>query len=260
MFNTPTTGYEWRFRLFGISVEVQPFFWLIGLLFLGQPAYQYTTLLNGVGPEQANPLVTMLVVLVFFFLSILIHELGHVFAFRYYGIDSRVLLHGFGGLAIPTGSYGGRRKSSRWQEIVISAGGPFLQAVFVAVLLGMCFLFFNGVTIERSLQFIRPTPFTLNTAGINWFVVFYLSIMANVFWIIFNLLPILPMDGGHISAGICKDIYGTHQGRVYALWISVFTGALLAVLAFQNKMMLAAFYIAYMAFQSFQELQQHNRW
>ncbi|MFN8414577.1 MAG: hypothetical protein U0Z26_19525 [Anaerolineales bacterium] len=35
------------------------------------------------------------------FISILIHELGHAFAMRFYSQRSQIVLHGTGGLTIP---------------------------------------------------------------------------------------------------------------------------------------------------------------
>jgi hypothetical protein len=35
------------------------------------------------------------------FISILLHEMGHVFALRCFGVDAEAALYGFGGLAIP---------------------------------------------------------------------------------------------------------------------------------------------------------------
>ena len=73
-------------------------------------------------------------------LSILIHELGHALAFRYYGIQSSIVLYHFGGLAIPTSSYMPGRSVSRLgerQQLIISAAGPALQllSAFVVILL-----------------------------------------------------------------------------------------------------------------------------
>src|SRR5271169_6821462 len=72
----------WRFRLFGIPVSVQPWFWL-------------TTLFMG-----ANRSVGMLLIwIAVCFVSILLHEVGHVMAYRAFGEQGSIVLYGWGGLA-----------------------------------------------------------------------------------------------------------------------------------------------------------------
>jgi stage IV sporulation protein FB len=75
----PTRG-EIHFRLFDIPVRVHPYFWLM-------------TLFMGLSPDVGTLLIWMGVV----FVSILWHELGHVFAYRFFGIRGDVVLYGFGG-------------------------------------------------------------------------------------------------------------------------------------------------------------------
>ena len=79
------TSYDLNFRLFGVPVRVHPFFWL-AMLLLGTNSE--TT------PKEA------LVWVVAAFVSILVHEFGHVAAITYFGSRCHVVLHGFGGLAI----------------------------------------------------------------------------------------------------------------------------------------------------------------
>lgn len=254
MFISPSTGYEWRFRLFGVPVEVQPFFWLVGLILLGEHAFRLASPL-------ANSFATMLASLVMFFLSFLIHELGHVLAFRYYGIHSRILLHGFGGLAIPTAQSTFRNRTTRWRDVIIAGAGPFLEAVFVAALIGISFVAMAGVDVSSDFPFIFLRPLNAVFLKIDWFIVMALTIYLNLFWIVFNLLPILPMDGGRISEGLCKDFYGPHQGRVIALGISIVAGILVAIWAVRTSNTLLAIFVGYMAFQSLQELQGGSgRW
>ncbi|MBX9581317.1 MAG: hypothetical protein K2X87_13490, partial [Gemmataceae bacterium] len=100
------TPYDLNFRLFGFPVRVHPLFWVVTVLF-GSSA------LRDFGPEY------LLVWVVVVFVSILVHELGHAFAFRAFGTDAAVVLYGFGGLAVPWGGVAGR-----WRRVAVSLAGP----------------------------------------------------------------------------------------------------------------------------------------
>ena len=76
--------------------------------------------------------VSMLCVL----LSILLHELGHVFAGWMFGTRGYIVLWAMGGLAV-----GSNPLHSRWKRIIVSAAGPFIQlALFVLLLLLLPFV------------------------------------------------------------------------------------------------------------------------
>ena len=99
------TPYDLRFRFLGFPVRIHPFFWL-GSALLGANSLDL-----GIGYLA----IWIVVVLV----SILVHELGHAFAFRRYGAGADVILYAFGGLAVPTHAISGRGR-----RILISLAGP----------------------------------------------------------------------------------------------------------------------------------------
>jgi hypothetical protein len=94
---------EWRFRIFGIPVRVHPWFWL-------------TTLIMGANQETGAAMIWIAVC----FVSILLHELGHVWAYHAFGERGSVVLYGFGGMAIPERDVD---RSTRAQ-VLISLAGP----------------------------------------------------------------------------------------------------------------------------------------
>src|SRR5262245_1473668 len=78
---TARTRFDLRWRMFGISVCINPFFWLLAVV---------------LGPFETPQRLLLWVPAVF--VSIMIHELGHALvakAFRWY---PAILLYGFGGL------------------------------------------------------------------------------------------------------------------------------------------------------------------
>ena len=109
-----------RFGLFGIPVRVLPWFWL-------------TTFFTGASNDTGLVLIWIAVV----FVSILIHELGHVLAYRAFGTKGEILLYGWGGLAVPLRG----RAWNTFQQVVVSAAGPMAGFCLAACALPVsCFV------------------------------------------------------------------------------------------------------------------------
>ncbi|MEM7336497.1 MAG: site-2 protease family protein [Chloroflexota bacterium] len=205
------TKYDLKFNIFGFSVSVHPAFWIIMAIF-------------GYSGRGLN-LTYMFTFIFVAFISILIHELGHGFAFRHYGIHSRIVLHGFGGAAIPEsfGWRGGRLSS--WQQIVISLAGPFSQLLLVAVVLGLVqvtggVVRFNGIFPQAAVPF--------GGTLLNTFIIIF--ILINIFWALFNLLPIYPMDGGQAIREVFVTVDPV-RGYVNSLRLSIATAVLGIIVA-----------------------------
>src|SRR5262245_55288098 len=84
-----------HFRLFGIPIRVEPFFWVIAVLF----GLHYETI----------PLILTWVFVVF--VSILVHELGHALTLKAFDQRSSIVLHGFGGVTTSARNVGTRARS-----------------------------------------------------------------------------------------------------------------------------------------------------
>ncbi len=159
-------------KIAGFPVQVQTTAWLIvGLVLLSRASSGPDALLGGA------------ILVVVLFGSILVHELGHAFAARRLGLGPcRIVLHGFGGLTSHSPA-----RSAR-QGLLISSAGPGaglslgLLAILAIVLL--------------------PTPSHSLALALQ-----YLA-WINIFWSLFNLLPMRPMDGGMIL------VYGLLAARV----------------------------------------------
>ncbi|MGI8809056.1 MAG: TPR end-of-group domain-containing protein [Acidimicrobiales bacterium] len=142
-------------------------------------------------------------------MSILLHELGHATAQRSFGAKPEVTLTGFGGYT--TGPV-----QPKGRSLVVTLAGP--GAGFLAAILG--FALSEVVTpgsriIDASLDIL---------------------IAVNLFWGIFNLLPILPLDGGHVAAdlfGLRPAQYLSLAGAVGLGLVGLFLGApFMAIIAF----------------------------
>ncbi len=135
MLQTPERSpYDLNFQFLGFPVRVTWTFWLVAAA-LGYSHAQSIDYLYGevyaepnATPGKAALLAVWIGVM---FVSILVHELGHTLAFRYFGIQSQIVLYHFGGLAIPdsfTSWRGARtRRVSAVEQLVISAAGPVAQ-------------------------------------------------------------------------------------------------------------------------------------
>lgn len=244
MFQTlPPTRYDLRFSLGDIPVRVHPLFWLIAFL-LGSSGH----------------LLTIPLWIVVVFVSVLVHELGHVLAFRFYGIRSQIVLHAMGGLTIPEplpwGAGWGRVSPTPRQEVVISLAGPFAGFAF-AVLTMLLTLFAGGNLLTSRLFGILPLPLTaiLPFGGSLLSIFATMLLFVNIFWGIFNLLPVIPLDGGQVMRSLLVQ-YDPWDGARKALWISVVAGGVIALFSFLvMRSMYIALLFAILAFQSYQSLQ-----
>lgn len=101
------------------------------------------------------------------------HEYGHIRAMKYFGMKTKgiYLIPFLGGLALSD-----EKINTRWQDVVISIMGPFFGLV-----LSIVFTILYWVTGEMIF------------AGLAVF---------NALLNLFNLLPILPLDGGHVLKSI----------------------------------------------------------
>jgi Zn-dependent protease len=124
-------------------------------------------------------------VLVAFFICVVLHELGHCFAARRYGIGvSRILLLPIGGVAEFDGI---PREPGR--EVVISLAGPAVNFVLAALLwLVLRVLPVAGEDAPGGLP---------GLAGSLDFLLSWNLLMGT-----FNLVPAFPMDGGRVLRAV----------------------------------------------------------
>jgi Zn-dependent protease len=110
------------------------------------------------------------------FISVLLHELGHALVARKFGLSPSIKLYSMGGLT----SWHSEVNLPPWQHLLISLAGP--AAGFL--LGGIVFLAGPAVLGSNPSRLLAVTYFDL--------------IWVNVGWGIFNLLPMLPLDGGNV--------------------------------------------------------------
>ncbi len=235
IFNEPDrTPYDVRFSLFGVPVRIHPFFWL-GVL-----------LMNLSLPPAAVVIWTGAVVL-----SLLVHEFGHVFAMRYFGQRSHVVLHAFGGLAIPDTQT--RRPAEA--QVIISLAGPLAGFAFFGVIAGVAYatghlLVFRGstgmpvfLTNYFSVREIAPLDELMRDL-----------LEVNLYWGLINLLPVFPLDGGQMMRAVLTQMRS--DGMRESFMVSTVVAGMAAVFfwMFWHEQYLALLF-AYLAYQSYQTYQ-----
>ena len=252
------TDYDLNFSIFGFEVRTHPAFFIMPVL-LGR----------GLITPSVNTGVGMLLLIAIFYLSILVHEMGHALAFRYYGIHSRIVLYWMGGLAIPDAG-GNVWKSNRTrsltsgQQIVVSLAGPIFGLLLAAVL---CLLV---IVLRGNLHFFYlgfiplphwqlGGPVFSGSSALAMFV--WSGIVINVVLNLFNLVPIYPLDGGQVARQLMVQM-DQFNGLKNSLILSIAACVLMVLISFKMGGQFMAFFFAIMAWSNWQMLQQYSgpRW
>ncbi len=197
-FEPDETRYDLRWRMFGTPVRVHPMFWLINIV-LGWD--------EAMSPRGGGlPVLALWVGCVF--VSILIHEFGHVLVGRLFGSHGYIVLYSMGGLAV-----GSNQLSRRWQRIAVSFAGPFAEFVLLGGIL-VAYYFLTPHISPRWEPYVEK---------MLWFMV-----IINLIWGLLNLLPIWPLDGGQIAREICQALM-PQRGTLFSLGLSMVVSGILAL-------------------------------
>jgi Zn-dependent protease len=132
--------------------------------------------------------------------SILLHELGHVGAFRLFRERAEVVLYGWGGMAIPR-----RGVSGPFPRMVVALAGPFAGFFLAAVTVLAATA--SGASLHLGFHMLLPAIAVLPRAGeySRWYVLLNDLLWVNFYWGLINLLPIYPLDGGHAAQAIFEQ-------------------------------------------------------
>lgn len=213
---------KWSFviaRLFGVEVRVHLTFFLL-LVFFGFRGWSS----SGTWQGMLGSVLFQLTI----FGCVLLHEFGHVLMARRFGIRTRdVTLLPIGGLARMESTGETPR-----QELLIAVAGPLVNVV---IALG-AFVWWR-LSADPSGQFdaqllSAPAPLAL--------------MVANLFLVLFNLIPAFPMDGGRVL----RALLSWKRDRVWATRVAAGIGKGVAFLMgtvglflFQPILMLIALFV-----------------
>jgi membrane-associated protease RseP (regulator of RpoE activity) len=198
---------------------------------------------------NTNEHISLLVIWIgCFFVSILIHEMGHALTALGFGWPPEVYLYGFGGLAVYRPTSG--RTTGR--SVLISFAGP--AAGFV--LYGLIF----------ALQkLIIPSAWFENLGDAAQLRVVYFIIQMkwiNLIWGLVNLVPVLPLDGGRIAEALLVR-FRPWDGPRLAATLSVLAAGVAAfyfVMHRERFGMYPVFFFGLLAFSNIQSMQTRGPW
>jgi Zn-dependent protease len=144
------------------------------------------------------------------FLVVLLHEFGHCFAARWVGGEAHeILMHPLGGLAFPD-------PPRRWKPVFITvAGGPAVN-VLICVLCGALLWLKTGWLPWNPFRFTPPMSVEITPTWWNviWYALWIYQISYQL--LIFNLLPIYPLDGGQMLQALLWPRVGYYRSMVFS--------------------------------------------
>lgn len=217
-----------RFSLFGIPVEIQPFFW-ISLVLIGYLGFS--------DAADAQGLLILALFVLAGFLSILVHELGHAGTGRLFGAPTQITLQAFGGFAsFPPGSF------TRGQDILVTAAGPLVQIAL-------------GIVALLVWREVRPeTQAELASAPVGIYFVYFLFLIS-IFWALLNLIPVFPLDGGRLLVSILGP---RREATSLTISMVVAIAAGIGMFLWMHSFIFPIF-LGMMAYQNWQALQNFRR-
>ena len=145
-----------------------------------------------------------LLFMVLLFLCVLLHEFGHIFTARAFGVATPyVTLLPIGGVAQLE-----RIPEEPWEEFLIAIAGPLVNIV-IALVLVLAF----GAALQPSAASAvdnMAIPLVNRLAAVN------------VFLAVFNMIPAFPMDGGRVLRALLASKFGYVRATEIAASIGQF--------------------------------------
>ena len=189
---------SWSFSIgrFGATtVRVHVTFFLL-LAWIGVSAWQR-------GGANAAAISVLFIILIF--ACVVLHEFGHILAARRFGIETPdVTLLPIGGVARIS-----RMPEKPAQELAVAVAGPMVNVVIAFSL----FLILGTIEPDALSRIDDPQiSFVVRLAA------------ANIFLVIFNMIPAFPMDGGRVL----HALLAMKLGRARATRIAALLGQALA--------------------------------
>ncbi len=193
-----------------ISLAIHPFFWIFAAI---------------IGFLNSFSLAGTLLWVAIIFISVLFHEFGHALAALTYGKKPRIELVAFGGVTF----YDGSNLSFLKQFVIVLCGPLFGFLLFLAA---SVLLQFEAVQATRFVEFLLILR------------------LVNLFWTVLNLMPILPLDGGHLLRIVLEAIFG-YKGMRYSQFAGFIFALALSIFFFLNQSFLIGAIFFLFAFQCY---------
>lgn len=179
-------------------------------------------------PELANRLIAIVLLLG----SVLVHEFAHAAVAKRFGATiSSINVAWFGGFVQFWWPL-----SARWREAAIALAGPFAN------------LLIAGAAALVATYYVPASRHTFTALSNLYFI--------NLGLGLFNLLPALPLDGGHVLRAALSTTMSRGRAGWIAGWLGVIAGALIALLAMYSNNIWTFLVGGFLAVSAFAELQR----
>lgn len=196
-----------------IPIRIFPFFWIL-IIFIGWIS-------------SGTVLGTMIWAAVIL-LSVLIHEYGHALTALAFGQRAHIELVALGGVTHRTGG----KPLKLWQEFIVILNGPLAGLL-------LCLAAFGLQKVLGFTKVTTPLEYAIE-----------ITIIANLFWTVVNLLPIFPLDGGHLLRIILEALFGV-KGLKFAFLLSSLLALLAGIFFFLHESFLAGSLFLLLAYESY---------
>jgi len=200
-----------KFKIFNIPLVILPSFWIFILFFI-----------SGTSVNVTNLLLYGIVMTI----SLFVHELGHGLLAKFFGKSPSITFKAFGG-DTSFSSVG----LTTTQRFFITLAGPLLES----------FLILIPYLLLQS-QLMLPSLVEQ---------VLYITMRLNIIWVLFNLIPIEPLDGGKLF-----NYFVYRYFKKQAPKISFFISSLFAVVGcayfFSQQMYFFSLFLFFIGLQNMQ--------
>jgi Zn-dependent protease len=163
----------------------------------------FTLLFLGIGYTwQDRVIATSLL-----FVIVLLHEFGHCFGARWSGGEAdRIVMHPLGGLALT-------RPLPTWQSHLITvAAGPMVNVLFCIA----CGIGLYALTGRMPWKPFYMSPWLPYRGWLEPSWILFWLYQTNWVLLLFNLLPVYPLDGGQLAQAIAWPWVGYYRSMVVA--------------------------------------------
>ncbi len=165
--------------------------------------------------------LTTVITVLLFFVSLILHELGHAVAARREGIDvQRIELFLFGGT-----TYMSRDTQTPGEEFRIAAAGPLGTLLFILICLGVDLAVVGPHRLLHAIALDGTVQITPVLLALSWLL------PMNILIFVFNIVPAYPLDGGRITRAAIWQMTGdklrgtrtaAHVGEGFAVLLGAF--------------------------------------
>lgn len=225
------SGALWIGRIFDINIRVHVLFFLMVVVLVSSG-------------NQDLPWAREIGFYLLLFGIVLAHELGHCLGARLVGGDAEeILLWPLGGLAVA------QAPMRPWPQFVTIAAGPLVNLLFL-VLAGVPLLLI-WLTPD---WFGLPPEFIARSPKPAWLLLLIEFVVLNGILLVFNLLPVFPLDGGQLFRTIIWPWLGLRRSTIIVAVIGLCGAGLLVIAALMAQAAILFFIALFSGFVSLQHL------